>query len=147
MRLVVRSLALLVLSALFLIGCGPPGGYITYPESGASLEGTVSYGGHQLGAAMVIARQEGNTNPSIGFVGDDGRYKLDNVPLGEVQIGVNTAAAKGQMMGKAMGQAQGKAKTPLKMLDVPAKYGDPVTSGLKTTVQKGPNTFDIVISK
>jgi hypothetical protein len=30
---------------------------------------------------------------------------------------------------------------------VPAKYADPASSGIKTTVNKGENKFDIVIPK
>ncbi len=131
-------------------GCGPPGGYITYPETGATLEGTVTYDGQPVGVAMIIVRQDGPTgpnNPVVGFLGDEGRYKLENVPLGEVQVGVNTAAAKGPAMGKMMSQTQGKGKRPMKIIDIPGKYGDPVRSGLSTVIQKGPNVFDIVIQK
>jgi hypothetical protein len=135
-------LALLGL-ALFVAGCGPKG--IRYPETGASLEGTVTYGNDQVGAALVIAQND--TGAATAFVDDDGKYRLQNVPLGEVNIAVNTAAGKGQAMGKAMAQSQGKAKGAPKIIDVPAKFADPAKSGIKTTVNKGPNTFNIVIPK
>ena len=129
-------------------GCGPPGGYITYPDSGATLEGTISYGGQLVAGAMVIARAEGSDGaPVIGWMGDDGHYHLGNMPIGEVQIGVNTGAAKGQMMAKAMSESQGKAKKAPKVTDIPSKFGDPAKSGIKTTVKKGPNTFNIAIAK
>jgi hypothetical protein len=132
--------------ASLLIGCGPPGGYITYPESGATLEGLVTYGGQPVTAGMVIARTEGNP-PVRGFLGDDGHYRLDNVPLGEVQIGVNTAAVRGAAKGKMMAKTQGKAKGLPKITELPPKYGDPAKSGIKTTIQKGPNVYDIAIAK
>ena len=44
------------------------------------------------------------------LVEEDGRFRLQNVPLGEVNLAVNTAAGKGQAMGKNMAQSQGKAK-------------------------------------
>ena len=135
-------LALLGL-ALFLAGCGPKG--IRYPETGATLEGTVSYGQDQVGAALVIAQND--SGAATAFVDDDGKYRLQNVPLGEVNIAVNTDAGKGQAMGKAMAQSQGKAKGAPKIIDVPAKFADPAKSGIKTTVNKGPNTFNIVIPK
>jgi hypothetical protein len=96
-----------------------------------------------VGAALVIAQNE--SGAATGFVGDDGRYKLENVPLGEVNIGVNTEAGKGQAMGKQMAQSQGKAKPSLKLIDVPRRFAEPARSGIKTSINKGPNTYDIVI--
>jgi hypothetical protein len=89
---------------------------------------------------MVITAGEGGG--AQGFVGDDGRYKIENVPLGEVKIGVNVEAGKGQLMSKIMS----KQAVP-KVVNVPAKYDNPDTSGITTTINKGANTFDIVISK
>jgi hypothetical protein len=119
---------------------------VRYPETGATLEGTVKYGTEKVLVALVIA--QGKDWSSSGFIGDDGRYKLDNVPLGEVNLAVNTDAGKGQMMGKLMARSQTKSKDPIpKMINVPAKYANPSTSGITTTINKGPNTFDIVIAK
>ena len=44
-------------------------------------------------------------------------------------------------------KSKGKAKVDLKFTKVPAKFFDPTTSGLKTTIKKGVNTYDIVIAK
>src|SRR5262249_29246725 len=97
--------------------------------------------------AMVIARGQGSD--VTGFIDDDGRYKLLNVPLGEVSIGVNTDAGKGQLMSKTMARTAGKQKgMPIpKVTDIPARYHEPSRSGIKTTVNKGPNQFDIVITR
>ena len=142
-----RSLARLALLAVLLLlaGCSLGGSEVRYQESGATLEGTVTYGKETVGAALVIAQNE--TGSATAFVDDNGHYKLENVPLGEVNIGVNTAAGKGQAMGKAMAQAQGKAKGAGKMIDVPGHIADPAKSGIKTKVNKGANTFDIVIPR
>jgi hypothetical protein len=137
------GLTLLGLS-LLLAGCGGPT-EITYPETGATLEGTVTYGKEQVSAALVIAQNE--TGSATGFVGDDGRYRMQNVPLGEINLAVNTEAGKGQAMGRSMAQSQGRAKGPPRLIDVPAKYADPAKSEIKTTINKGANTFDIVISR
>jgi len=132
--------------ALFVASCGNH--YVTEqrrPESGATLEGTVKYGSDTVGVALVIA--QGPNGSATGFI-EDGRYKLDNVPLGEVTLAVNVAAGKGQLMSKIMAQSQGKAKgTPPRVVEVPAKFFDPTKSGIKTTIKAGPNTFDIVIPK
>ena len=105
----------------------------------------MSYGKDRVGAALVVVQN--GTNSAQAFVDDDGRFKLTNVPLGEVGIGVNTKAGKGQAIGKLMAQTQGKAKGPPRIIDVPDKYADPVKSGIKTTIEKGENEFDVVIPK
>lgn len=118
------------------------------PQTGATLEGTVTYGKDKLMAALIIV--QGADGAATGNIGDDGHYKIENVPLGEVNIGVNTDAAKGQMMSQVMAQSQSKEKDkkPLpQVIDVPAKFGNPTTSGIKTTINKGSNTFDIVVPK
>jgi len=135
-------LALLGL-VLPLAGCGPGG--IRYPETGATLEGTVTYGKDQVKVALVIAQN--STGSATAFIGEDGRYRLENVPLGEVNLAVNTEAGKGEAIGRSMAQAQGKAKGAPKIIDVPAQFANPATAGIKTTVVKGENTFDIVIPK
>jgi hypothetical protein len=108
----------------------------------------VTYGGQKVAVALVIA--QGADRGATAFVGDDGHYKLTNVALGEVNLAVNTAAGKGQLMSRAMAQSRGKNKGqgPLpRVIEVPAKFADPTTSGIKTTINPGPNTFDIVIPK
>jgi hypothetical protein len=134
--------ALLGLGSL-LAGCGPGG--IRYPETGATLEGTVSYGKEPVGAALVIAQNDSGS--ATAFVDGNGRYKLANVPLGEVNLAVNTDAGKGQAMGQFMAQSQGKGKGAPRIVDVPGKFADPARSGIKTTVNKGENKFDIVIPR
>jgi hypothetical protein len=148
MRRTTRPLALLALAGfgLILAGCGIGLREKRLPESGATLEGTVTYGAEKVEVAMVIV--QGKDGSATAFVGEDGRYKAENVPLGEVSIAVNTEAGKGQVMGKMVAHSQGKGEGKLpRLLNVPAKYADPATSGIKTTVNKGENTFNIVIPK
>jgi hypothetical protein len=149
MRQHLQSLALLSLAGfgLWLAGCNY-NRLVEVPLTGATLEGTITYGKEKVAAALVTAQGQGGAAAS-GFVGDDGRYKILNVPLGAVSIGVNTDAGKGQMMSKVMARSAGKEKGPPlpKVIDVPAKFGDPNTSGINTTINKGTNTFDIVISR
>jgi hypothetical protein len=138
------------LARLAIVGCalafaGCHFGEVKYPETGATLEGTLTYGKDKVGAALVVA--ENSTGSATAFVDENGHFKLENVPLGEVNIGVNTDAGKGEAMGRAMSQAQGKAKGPPRIVDVPKQYADPAKSGIKTTIKKGANTFDIAIPK
>jgi hypothetical protein len=124
--------------ALLLSGCDS-GKYTPLPETGATLEGKVTYGNQDILVGLVIVT--GGEGPSAqDFIGEDGRYKLKNVPLGQVTIAVNVKAGDGNLMSKRMsGQ-----KVPKTIL-IPEKYTDPKTSEIKTKVEKGENKFDIII--
>lgn len=123
------------------------------PETGATLEGTIKYGDEDVHYAMIQVM--GANTAATGTVGEDGRYRVDNAPIGEVRIGVNTAAAMGTYQSRMMAsgvykgpEAKGKGKViGLKFVAVPNKYFNPDMSGIKTTVKQGSNTFDIVIPK
>jgi hypothetical protein len=146
MRQVFTRLALLGLvagSALLAAACGERGHRL--PETGATLEGTITYGGTKVPYAIVTVM--GENGMATGNVQEDGRYKVVNVPLGPVTIGVNPEAAKGDFVAARMAESKGKAKGSSRFVDVPVKYHEAETSGLKTTIQKGVNTFDIVIAK
>ena len=137
------TMAILVV-CFYLVGCGP--GEIRYPDSGAVLEGTVMYGTQKVTDALITAMN--GKDKSSGFVDEDGHYKLENVPLGEVSIIVDSEAARGQAIGRLMTKTRGKGdKGTIKVLELPLKYKDPEKSGMKTTIVKGPNTFDIVIPR
>ena len=122
---------------LALTSCMGPR-YEPIPETGATLTGTVKYKNEPLKMGMVIvAGATGGT----AEIGPDGHYTVANAPLGDVTVAVNMSAAKGKLMSAAKGDPKAAAKVP----NIPGKYTDPATSPLKTTVNKGPNTFDIVI--
>jgi hypothetical protein len=120
-------------------------------ETGATLSGTITYQGNPIEFAMITVKGT-NGSPAYGKVGPDMKYRVENVPLGEVQVSVNTSAAQGDFQTKIRQQnqtaldpsASTKISAP-KFVDVPQKYFDPATSGLKTTVQKGENTYDITV--
>jgi hypothetical protein len=130
-------------AALLAVSCH--GRDVRLPETGATLEGTVTYGGEKLEFAMILVQTADAS--ATGKIGEDGRYRVENVPLGEVMIGVNTSAARGDFQSKIMAASQGKPAAPPKFIDVPANYFDPEKSGIKTTVTKGANMYNIVIPK
>jgi hypothetical protein len=134
-------------------GCGS-NAPVAIVESGATLEGTVTYGGEQLHYAQITV--SGGGKVATGNIGEDGRYKVENAPTGEVTIGVNPKAAMGQFQSDQMqagamtGGPDGKAgrkKTNVKFTDIPEKFYEPDKSGLKATVNKGTTTHDIAIPK
>ena len=147
MRSMLNSIALLsVLGCVCtLAGCARVK-EIRLPESGADLKGTVTFNGEKVMAALIIVRSA--TGSAEGSIGEDGSFNVKNAPLGEVSIGVNTDAGKGELRGKMMARAQTKQPLPMpKIIDLPPKYFDPNTSGIHTTVNKGSNTYDVVIKK
>jgi hypothetical protein len=147
MRSMLRSIALLLVVGLgcFIFGCSRVS-EIKIPESGADLSGTVTYNNDKVMVALVIV--QGASGSATGPINDDGSFKIKNVPLGEVTIGVNTEAGKGELRGKMMAQAQTKQKVEMpKIVNIPPQYFNPSTSGIKTTINKGPNKYDVVIKK
>ncbi len=139
MRLLLLRLVLLSSMGLLVSLAGCNNGPRRLPVTGATLQGTIKYGNEKVLVAMVLVTGDGSAQ---GFVGEDGRYRVENVPIGEVKIGVNVKAGDGQLMSKRM-SGQKVPKTTF----VPEKFADPETSGIKTTTVKGDNTYDIVIPK
>ncbi len=114
------------------------------PLSNATLEGTVTYQGKPVPYGLVIATQAEGKVSATGNADENGKYKLSNVPLGTVQIAVNTEAGRGMMMGQMMAKSKGaKGASAPSFVDVPKKYFDPTSSGITTNVVEGPNTFNI----
>lgn len=141
--------------AVSFSACGPNSHIaVALPDSGATLEGTVKYGGEDVHYAFIVA-QAADGQASAGKIDSEGRYHIPNVPLGEVRIGVNTNAARGDyqtaiMQAGAMSgtpEKAGRKKVNLRFIDIPPKYIEPARSGLSTTVNKGANVYDIVLPK
>jgi len=129
--------------SLVLASCST-GRYEPIPETGATLTGTVTYKKELLKAGLVLVQGKGAG--ANGEIGEDGRYEVKNVPLGDVTVAVNLGAARGKLIGQAAAnKAQGGKAPEVKLPNIPGKYADVATSPLKTTVNKGQNTFDIVI--
>jgi len=141
-------IALAVLTAC-LAGCNSYESRL--PETGATLEGTIKLGADTVPMALVVV--VGPTGSATGQI-EGGHYRVENVPLGDVKIGVNTDAVRGQLISQQMAQGYkgpggkgGSRPPPPKFIDVPKKFAEPETSGVKTTVKSGANTFDIALRK
>jgi hypothetical protein len=136
---------LMVLSVCFyFVGCG--NNEIRLRQTGATLEGNVTYGKEKITDALIMAQNDSGS--ATAFVDDNGHFKLENVPLGEVNLGVNTEAGKGLAIGKLMAKTMGKGnKAGVKILEVPANFQDPTKSGIKTTIVRGTNEVEIKIPR
>ncbi len=138
-----RKIALLLCSALVLLGCSGEE-RLVLPE--ATLVGSVTFKGKPVPHALVIVT---GTGPGAqGYADKDGKFEVKNCPAGDVKIGVNTDAGKGNQMGAMMAsKMSGDGAAKPTFVDVPKKYFDPNTSGIQTKVNdpKGTNTYDIKI--
>jgi hypothetical protein len=135
----------ILIVGMFLVSC--EGRYRRLPETGATLEGNVIYGKDKVTFAQIIVVGESST-PGYCYTDNNGHYKCENVPLGEVNIAISSDAARGLLMERSMVQAPNKQKPSLpKFINIPTKYADPATSDIKTTITKGANTFNIEIPK
>jgi hypothetical protein len=147
----VRSPAKLLFAlipALLAAGCG--GGT-------ADVTGAITFNGMLVKSGSVTVR----TSDGAVYAGtiQDGVYAVYGVPSGEVQFAVASpnpstqpviASAPGESPGRAS-PFDGKAAAAAKKLSegwfaIPAKFGNPESSGLSTTLKAGPNTFALTIT-
>ena len=116
------------------------------PKTNAVLEGTITYNGDPVPNALVIVA--GTSFSATSFLSTPGKYQVQNAPLGDVKIAVNTAAAAGRMRAQVMAQSKGKpapgASAP-GLIAIPEKFANPESSGITTNIKEGSNTFDIAI--
>lgn len=131
-RLVIPFLVLV----LVLPGCGGGSGSVT---------GKVTANGKPVTAASIVFK--GPTGlTSQTQVQKDGTYKMENAPIGDVTITVANAtevADAGPALSPEEFAKKGAAGVPKMGTQVPPKYGDEKTSGLKTTIKSGSQTYDI----
>ncbi len=126
--------------------------YATYTEevrmvlSDAKLAGKISYKGKPVPYALVIVTNESSS--STGAADAHGNFVVEHAPVGDVEIGVNTAAGRGMMMSAMMAAKFDKDNNEKpSFVDIPTKYFNPKTSGIthKISDPKGTNTFDLMI--
>lgn len=129
--------ALAGLMALALgAGCGGSG----------DVSGKVTYKGKAVasGAVLVFASDQ---LPYYAEIQKDGSFAVAGVPRGEALIGVNSPDPKvlyapvATKLGKKLPPAS--PPDPRNWFPLPAKAGDPTTSGLTATIVAGPNVLNL----
>jgi hypothetical protein len=131
-------LAVLAL-AFVAAGCGPSVGDIS---------GTVTYNGQTLGSGTV--QFNGTNATATSGIAADGTYTITKMPVGPVQIAVETIPPPpgtpqdggGKITGGSM-SVQGAPPPPGKYVPIPDKYKDPRTAGLSYEVKSGKQLHDI----
>lgn len=130
-----------LLFALLLVplatGCGSG-------KAGATVSGKVTYQGKPLSSGIVTFVPDSGPAHHTE-IKSDGSYRLANVPVGPVRIGVQTKSGQsGSPSKEPTGKEDGKmADTRWKESLIPTHYTDPNQSQLTYTVKKGKQQFDI----
>lgn len=136
--------ATLALSMCLVAGCG--GG----SKKQGKISGKVTYAGETLGGGNVIFQAvEGQGQPNMTPITNQGTYEFTGLAPGEYFVGVETESVSQFKGGMAYNMPQpggAKAEQPKfdnmpKYVAIPPQYKDPKKSGLpKITVQKGSNS-------
>lgn len=148
-RQLVGGLAMSFLLAA--VGCG---------SRAASVSGKITYRNNPLHGGTVTFYGPGETGwTKTSTIGDDGSYKLDQVPKGSARITVETKTAKANPIAKQKmpkmpkgGPPEGLEHSPFgqmqkqstdKFVMIPEKYKDPNQSGLTYEVTSGKQEHNI----
>jgi hypothetical protein len=131
-------------AAVFAAGCDAPKGTVT---------GFVKYKDKIVKGGTVTFVAKGGASGSSP-IAEDGSYTVSNIPVGDVQITVETASMKpsGMDVGhkykpppgappEAAAGMGGKSKD--RYVQIPDSYNNPSTSGLTYTVKSGNQEFPI----
>ncbi len=134
---IVLSLMLLVLP----LGSGCGG------QAKGTVSGKVTLQGKPLTSGFVTFLVDKGP-PLHADIQSDGSYRMENVPVGPVKIGVQPKASQEAM--RAVGMPRNpkdsekvKAAVAEREAQIPSKYADPNQAGLTYTVMPGPQQHDI----
>ncbi len=124
------------------VGCG--GGAKDAPST-INVTGIVTYDSQPLADAVVIFDPKSDGKVATGLTNSSGEFSLktagtDGVVAGDYNVSV-TSSAEVPMPGTE----EAKNYNPNSVL--PAKYGDPNTSGLTATVSNDKTTFEFTLTK
>ena len=116
-----------------MAGCGPGRG---------DLSGKVTFRGKGLRGGSVSA-VGGDGIPRSGFISDDGRYRVADLPAGPVKLAVTSPdPAKPPARPGKTGEPPAKASRD-GWFPIPDKYADFATSGLSADIRSGTNSLDL----
>ena len=147
MRSLILTLTVAVVGFASLAGCSGGSG------SSATVKGTVKYKGALVKVGTVTFVSADKSKAAGSPIKEDGTYSVEQAPVGEVVITVDTSSADPQRLAATIAMAK-KGNVPAnspnappsveklqKMAElytaIPAKYADAATSPLKHTVQGG----------
>jgi hypothetical protein len=127
-------------------GCGGSGT--------AEVSGTVQYQGKPVRSGTVMIFDAAGS-PHLADIGPDGTYAVSGVPVGAVQLSVQSPDPARADLPPLLAQKGKKARpnpidspprSPVNRdgwFPLPAVYSTPASSGLSTILQPGSNSFDL----
>jgi len=116
-----RTATVLAAAMTLLAGCGKPAKKVV------TVTGTVTYNGRQLKAGIVKFHAP-NGDFATAPIGPDGQFIMTDVVPGDQKVGYVGGPV-------SIGSSDGSRTAPAeKAVAVPAKFGDPQTSGVTVTV-------------
>jgi hypothetical protein len=150
-RLKLRASRLLLAGCLILLTLGTVG-----CASRGDLSGKVSYQGKPLASGSVLLVRAGAI-PMTTRIEEDGSYHFTDVPVGEVKLAVFSPdpAQEAEARKKAEEKRLSSSEKPLpplpplpeidrsKWFAIPIEYRDVEHSGLRITINGGPNSHPI----
>jgi hypothetical protein len=130
----------MLLLGFAVTGCGG--------QSTGDITGKVTYDGKPLPAGRVMFFWRGGENAYSSVIKEDGSYSLFKVPVGPVQVTVETfppvpVGILGGMGGAKPDAAPTMPPGSARYVKIPAKYRDKIKSLLTYEVKKGAQTYDI----
>lgn len=107
--------------------------------------GTITLDGRPLGG-VVVSFQPASGPGVLGMADESGRYELSTPGRGRDAVaGTHSVWIEVPVEADAASSVEGVLVTRMPIADVPARYVDPSTSGLGTTVRVGRTVVDLVL--
>lgn len=148
-KLAGRALMPLFLISILVFGCGPD-----RPPLG-DVSGTVTYDGKLLEQGTIIFEVPGS-RPTCGKIVNGQITELctfvsgDGVPVGEARVAITATVARSPSTPTQAAASSNEPTPTAGMVEfeqlIPVKYGNPETSGLTATIEKGRNSLSFDLS-
>jgi hypothetical protein len=127
----IAGMALAFTIAMLAAACGPSG-----PVK-VTVKGNVTYKGKKMTSGIVTFNSD-NGSYSAASIMEDGTYIMTDVLPGEIGVGVMESP-----QGSGSSSGDGPSKPSMPAANLPQKFRDPSTSGLKFTVKVDTKELDI----
>lgn len=123
----------------FLAGCGGSTKGNTVLVTGKV---TVAGKGPLTGGNITFTPNGAPDKARSGSIKGDGTFSVPDVARGECKVSIETTSLKSLPPAPSMDMGAGP---PAKYMPIDAKYSKPDSSGLSTTIDKNPFTYDVEV--
>lgn len=127
----IAGLALAFTAAMLVTACGSNG-----PVK-VTVKGSVTYKGKKMTSGIITFNSDTGSYSAASIM-EDGTYIMTDVLPGEIGVGVMESP-----QGSGSSSGEGPSKPAMPAANLPQKFRDPSTSGLKFTVKVDTKELDI----